>query len=115
MQREFLGKTVVDVAYVGSQSRHLPRRSNLNSIPFDVAFKASAQDPTGYAGGVIPATEPKSADGVLCCQPEFHRRHLVVRRFLRPYQGYADITLQQFRDRQLDLQFVTDIGSAALL
>src|SRR5262245_35615021 len=51
-QRELWKDTVIDVAYVGSQSRHLPRTLNLNSIPYGMTFKASAQDSTRYANGV---------------------------------------------------------------
>jgi hypothetical protein len=96
VQREFLGKTVVDVAYVGSQSRHLPRRSNLNSIPFDVAFKASGQDPTKYAGGVIPATEPNLPTAYSAANLSFSGANSLSVDFLRPYQGYADITYNNF-------------------
>src|SRR5581483_9278155 len=58
VQRELWHDTVIDVAYVGTQSRHLPRTSNPNAIPYGTTFKASAQDPTRFAGGVIPAAEP---------------------------------------------------------
>src|SRR5262249_36624002 len=57
VQQAFWKDMVLDVSYVGSQTRHNPRRSNLNSIPYGTTFKASAQDPTRFANGVIPAVE----------------------------------------------------------
>jgi hypothetical protein len=96
VQREFLGGTVVDVSFVGSQSRHLPRRTNLNSIPYGTAFKASAQDPTKYAGGVIPATEPGLPTVYSAANLSFTGANSLGLDFLRPYQGFADITYNNF-------------------
>jgi hypothetical protein len=55
VQRELWKDTVIDVSYVGSQSRHLPRTINLNTIPLGTTFQKWAQDPTRFANGVIPA------------------------------------------------------------
>jgi hypothetical protein len=96
VQRELWGQTVVDVTYVGTQSRHLPRRSNLNSIPFDAAFKASGQDPTKYAGGVIPATEPGLPAAYSAANLSFSGANSLAVDFLRPYQGYGDITYNNY-------------------
>ena len=57
VQRDLGKGIVVDVAYVGSQSRHNPRRVNLNLLPYGTTFQASAQDPT-KTSGVVPAVEP---------------------------------------------------------
>ena len=62
MQRNIGAGTVVDVAYVGTKSRKLARRTNLNTPAYGAAFKAAAQDPTKFANGVIPAAE--AAPGV---------------------------------------------------
>ena len=64
MQRELGKGIVVDVAYVGSQSRHNPRRVNLNALPYGTTFKAAAQDPT-KTNGVVPAVEAGPAVGLL--------------------------------------------------
>lgn len=96
VQRNIGAGTVVDVSYVGSQSRHLARRSNLNSPAYGTTFKAAAQDPTKFANGVIPATEPGlpaiySAAGVA-----FSGANILGTDFLRPYQGFSDITYYDF-------------------
>ena len=57
VQHEIWKGTVVDVAYVGSQSRHNTRRINLNVLPYGTTFTAAAQDPTRTAG-VVPGVEP---------------------------------------------------------
>lgn len=96
LQRELLGGTVVDVSFVGSQSRHLPRRSNLNSIPYGTTFKASAQDPTRFAGGVIPASEPGLPSAHQAAGLSFSGQFALPVDFLRPYQGYGDITYNNY-------------------
>ena len=87
VQREIFGKTVVDVSFVGSQSRHLPRRSNLNSIPSGATFKAAGQDPTKYAGGVIPATEPGLPTAYSAANLSFSGSQCVAGRFPETVSG----------------------------
>lgn len=96
VQRKLWFQTVVDVSYVGSQSRHLPRRSNLNAIPFGTTFRAAAQDPTKYAGGIIPTTEPNLPTAYQAAQVSFSGTNALSLDFLRPYQGYGDITYNNF-------------------
>src|SRR5262249_7394466 len=93
---ELWKETVVDISYVGSQSRHNPRRSNLNAIPYSTTFKAGAQDPTRYAGGVIPATEPGLPTAHQAAGLSFSGQFALPVDFLRPYQGYSDITYNNF-------------------
>jgi hypothetical protein len=95
-QRELWKDTVIDVAYVGSQSRHLPRTSNLNSIPYGTTFTAAAQDPTRYANGVIPATEPGLPAAHQAAGLSFSGQFALPADFLRPYQGYGDIMYRSF-------------------
>jgi len=65
-QRDIGWGTVVDVAYVGSQARHLLQTRNLNIVPYGAHFQAANQDPT--RAGVALADN-----------------------FYRPYPGYANI------------------------
>ena len=95
VQREFRERASL-ISYVGSQSRHLPRRSNLNYIPYGLAFKASAQDPTKYANGVIPATEPGLPAVYSAANLSFTGANSLSVDFLRAYQGYGDITFNNF-------------------
>lgn len=63
--------TTIDVSYVGSLSRHLIARRNLNPIPMFARFDPANQDPTN-PGKPLPDN------------------------FLRPYRGFGDINLQEF-------------------
>jgi len=67
---------VLDVSYVGSQSRHLLQRINLNAIPYGAAFATANQDPTLSASSTPGATS-LPAD------------------FLRPYRGFGNINLHE--------------------
>ena len=96
VQRNIGAGTVIDVAYVGTRSRKLSRRANLNTPAYGLAFRAQAQDPTKFANGVIPSVEPNlpaiySAAGVA-----FSGANVLPTDFLRPYQGYSDITTTFF-------------------
>ena len=71
--------TVLDVAYVGSQSHHLPHTRGINETPFGSAFLAANQDPTRTPS---PATNP----GQNALLPEFYR----------PYKGFGSINLVEF-------------------
>jgi len=64
---------VLDVSYVGMKTRNNPRRTNLNVPDYGTTFKAAAQDPTKFAGGVIPATEAGLPLGQLICYQALRR------------------------------------------
>jgi len=66
VQRDIGWKTVVDVAYVGSQPRNLLQTINLNTVPYGARFDPANQDPT-RPGNPLPDN------------------------FFRPYPGYGDI------------------------
>jgi hypothetical protein len=67
---------VLNVAYVGSLSRHLLQSENLNAIPYGTTFLAKNQDPTKNSGTLGSAAYDAN--------------------FLRPYPGYGDIQVHQF-------------------
>jgi hypothetical protein len=67
VQRDIGFGTVVDVAYVGTRSRHLERNQQLNIVPYRARFLPENRDPT--TGGVLPAD------------------------FYRPFPGYANVRL----------------------
>jgi hypothetical protein len=96
VQQELFKDTVLDVAYVGTQARHLPRRRNLNSISYGTTFLAWTQDPTRFAGGVIPSVEPNLPAAHQSAGLGFSGQFALPVDFLRPYQGYADITYNSF-------------------
>ncbi len=92
IQRDLWKGIIVDVAYVGSQSRKNPRRVNLNAPAFGSAFLASNQDPTRFAGGVVPAVEPNLPAIYSNAGLSFSGANALATDYLRPYQGYSDIT-----------------------
>jgi hypothetical protein len=64
--------SVLDVSYVGSQSRHLLQRRNINAPAYGAAYLPENQDPTKS-----PSTIPGNNAYLL--------------NLLRPYRGFADI------------------------
>jgi hypothetical protein len=64
--------SVLDVSFVGSQSRHLNTQVNLNAPNYGVAYLPENQDPTA-AASAIPGATALPVD------------------FLRPYRGFGDI------------------------
>jgi hypothetical protein len=71
----------LNVAYVGSVSNHLAGNVNINAVPFGADFLANNQDPT------LVATQPTALAGSNALLPQF----------LRPYQGYSDITMAGYQ------------------
>jgi hypothetical protein len=96
VQRNIGAGTVLDVSYVGSKSRKLSRRTNLNAPAYGAAFQAAAQDPTKFANGEIPATEPNLPAIYSAAGHSFSGANILPVDFLRPYQGYGDITTTLF-------------------
>jgi hypothetical protein len=72
IQRDLGWGTVLDVSYVGTVGRHLYNLQSLNALTYGTNFKASNIDPTLTGNKPLPAN------------------------FLRPYQGFADITYQSW-------------------
>ena len=67
----------LDTSYVGSYSRHLLQTTNINAVPYGATFLSQNQDPTKVKAGpnAIPGSNAYDSN------------------FLRPYQGYGDITM----------------------
>jgi hypothetical protein len=72
VQRDVGRSTVLDVKYVGSLSRHLGGKRNINTLPFGTRFQPQNVDPTA----AVPGTP-------------------FVDNLLRPYPGYANITISE--------------------
>ncbi len=70
---------VLDTSYVGSLSRHLLQRENINAIPYGATFLAKNEDPTKVAAS------PNALLG----------NNALNQDFLRPYQGFGNINLHQ--------------------
>lgn len=85
----------LDVSYVGSQSRHLLQRVNLNAIPYGAAYLRQNQDPTRFTGGVIPAVEPNLAAPYVQAGLSFSGSNSLPVDFLRPFPGFGNINIHQ--------------------
>jgi hypothetical protein len=83
---------VVDVAYVGSLGRDLEQVININAVPYGATFKASAQDPTKYSNGVVPAVQPGLPAAYANAGLSFDGVNALPQDFLRPFTGYGDIS-----------------------
>ena len=105
--------TVIDVAYVGSQSRHLPRRRNLNAISLWHDLQGGGAGPdavrrrrhTGHGTG--PARSPPG------CRAGIQRPVRASGRFPAALPGLQRHHLQLLR-RQLDLRLSAGLAAAAL-
>src|SRR4029079_6498065 len=87
--------TRLDLAYVGSQSRHLLQRVNLNAVPYGATYKRENQDPSRFAGGVVPAVEPGLAAPYVNAGLSFSGSNALPQDFLRPFQGFGNINIHQ--------------------
>jgi hypothetical protein len=92
VQKDIGWGTVVDIAYVGSQSRHLQQARNLNALPYGTNFLRSSQDPTRYPGGVVPDTQAGLRADYTAAGLRFNGASVLPAALLRPFPGYTNIT-----------------------
>ncbi|MBZ5540018.1 MAG: carboxypeptidase regulatory-like domain-containing protein [Acidobacteriia bacterium] len=113
VQREIARGTTLDVAYVGTLSRHLVTARDINAIPYGYAFTAAAQDPANYTDycasplpgdpctNGIPAVEPGlppvyAAAGYNFSGAYAYGRQSYSNAPLVPFKGYGQIEYLQF-------------------
>jgi hypothetical protein len=96
LQQDIGFDTVVSVGYVGSLSRHLPEDINLNAIPYGFLFTKAAQDPSFYAGGVVPDEEPNLPQAYRDAGLKFSGRWAFQPDFLRNFPGYQTVQMKTF-------------------
>ena len=92
IQREIGFKTVIEVSYVGSQSRHLGERRNINGVPDGARFLDVNPLNRNPFSAVTP-NGPCSAPVLTSISDCQHPLGALADNFFRRYQGYADITL----------------------
>lgn len=101
IQHEIAKDTTLDLAYVGTLSRHLVTSRDINAVPYGTAFTRAAQDPNNFPGGVVPNVEPNlpqiyvdaglSFSGLYAYgHPSYTNAPLV------PYKGYGQISYLQW-------------------
>ena len=96
VQRDIGWGTTVDVAYVGSLSRHLVTSRNGNQIPYLTAFSRDAQDPSKYPGGVVPDVEPDLPQAYADAGFNYSGNYAFDAPFLVPYRGFGTIQSYKF-------------------
>jgi hypothetical protein len=95
VQRDIGFNTVVDVAYVGTLSRHLFQQRNLNAIPFGALFTRAAQDPTRFAGGIVPTSDPTIAQVYKDAGLAFDGSKALPDNLIKPYPGLGTISFRE--------------------
>jgi hypothetical protein len=83
--------TTLDIAYVGSQSRHLSQKHNLNAIPYGYLFTQAAQDPSKYTGGVVPTVEAGITSVYTNAGLNYMGDKAYDQKFLEPYPNFANV------------------------
>lgn len=101
VQQDIGAGVTLDVAYVGTLSRHLVTSRDVNAIPYGYAFTREAQDPSCFAGGVVPTVEPNlpaqyAAAGYSFTGQCARGRSAYTNAPLVPYQGYDQISYLKF-------------------
>ena len=95
VQKEIGWDMSVDIAYVGTQSRHNPRQTDLNAIPYGAMFLRENQDPTRY-NGTVPAVEPTLPAAHAAAGVPFSGATPLNVNLLRPYAGYGSLRSRLF-------------------
>jgi len=95
IQRDIGFSTVVDIAYVTTQSRHLFMARELNAIPFGFLFTRAAQDPTLFPGGVVPDSDPSIAQVYKDAGLKFDGSKALPRNLLHQFLGLAGIRFEE--------------------
>ena len=102
VQQELGRGTTLDVAYVGTQSRHLVTSRDVNAIPYGYTFTAAAQDPNAcgwngtvgvdpYLAGSAYQAAGYSFTGICALGHDAYTDAPLV-----PYKGYGQIPYLKF-------------------
>jgi hypothetical protein len=91
VQQDIGYKTVVEVAYVGSQSRHLGERRNINQVPDNAHF--IDLNPLGI-NCAVNVNQKCTRNPFSTANPNGpHTTGVIGDNFLRPFAGYGDINM----------------------
>jgi hypothetical protein len=96
VQREAGWGISYDIAYVGTQSRHLITNYDINTIPYGTAFSKAAQNPANFPGGVVPNVEPNLPPEYAAAGYSFSGQYAYATDFLAPFSGYDQLPFTKF-------------------
>jgi hypothetical protein len=96
VQREAGWGVSYDIAYVGTQSRHLITNRDINTIPYGTAFTKAAQNPANFPGGVVPDVEPNLPPEYAAAGYSFSGQYAYASDYLAPYHGYDQLPYTKF-------------------
>jgi hypothetical protein len=109
VQRELGSDTTIDLAYVGTFSRHLVTSRDINAVPYGLAFTPAAQDPNCidnngqpvFPGGVVPSVQPGLQPQYAAAGYNFNGFcafgfNNFTSAYLVPYKGYGQISYLEF-------------------
>jgi hypothetical protein len=95
VQHDIGYNTVIDISYVGTFSRHLFLARELNATPFGFLFTKEAQDPTRFAGGVVPDADPDLPLAYREVGLKFDGSKALTANLVRPFPGLAGIRYEE--------------------
>jgi Carboxypeptidase regulatory-like domain/TonB-dependent Receptor Plug Domain len=96
VQREAGWGVSYDIAYVGTQSRHLITARDINVIPYGTAFTKAAQNPANFPGNVVPDVEPNLPPEYAAAGYSFSGSYAYASDYLAPYHGYDQLPYIKF-------------------
>jgi len=101
IQHDLGAGITLDMAYVGTLSRHLVTSRDINAIPYGTAFTKAAQDPACFPGGVVPNVEPNLPSQYAAAGYSFSGQCALGRANytdapLVPYKGYGQMSYMRF-------------------
>ncbi|MBZ5666259.1 MAG: carboxypeptidase regulatory-like domain-containing protein [Acidobacteriia bacterium] len=114
VQHEIAKGTTLDLAYVGTLSRHLVTTRDLNALPYGTAFTKAAQDPNCtdgngnfvFPGGVVPDQQPG-------LQPQYIAAGLNFNGFCAyGWNGYNDNYLEPYKGYFKNLSYLKFDGTS---
>jgi len=98
VQQEIARGTTLDIAYVGTISRHLVSSRNINAVPYGAAFQRANQDPNCslWGGGGVPDVQPGLQPQYTAAGYDFNGWCAYgwadyTNAYLVPYKGYGQI------------------------
>jgi len=98
VQQEIGRGTTLDIAYVGTMSRHLVTSRNINAVPYGASFLRENQDPNCslWNGGGVPAVQPNLQPQYVAAGYDFngwcaYGHPSYTNAYLVPFKGYGQI------------------------